>query len=90
MATMSIIIVFTILNTLDLPIFDKVKPFLFTSHMLGWKGFFDVQINENNEQIVGSIENLTAVLISAGILLLHIISFLIASVLVFRKKDVLS
>ncbi|MEY2812018.1 MAG: hypothetical protein RI991_1013, partial [Bacteroidota bacterium] len=90
MATMSIIIVFTILNTLDLPIFDNVKPFLFTSHMLGWKGFFDVQINENNEQIVGSIENLTAVMISAGILLLHIIGFLIASVVVFRKKDILS
>jgi ABC-2 type transport system permease protein len=90
MATMSIIIVFTILNTLDLPIFDKVKPFLFTSHMLGWKGFFDVQINGNNEQIVGSIENIQAVMISAGILLLHIIGFLIASVVVFRKKDVLS
>lgn len=90
MATMSIIIVFTILNTLDLPIFESVKPFLFTSHMLGWKGFFDVQINENNEQIVGSIENLPAVMISAGILLLHILGFLLASVLVFRKKDVLS
>ena len=90
MATMSIIIVFTILNTLDLPIFDTVKPFLFTSHMLGWKGFFDVQINENNEQIVGSIENLPAVMISGGILLLHIIGFLIASIVVFRKKDVLS
>jgi ABC-2 type transport system permease protein len=90
MATMSIIIVFTILNTLDLPIFDKTKPFLFTSHMLGWKGFFDVQINENNEQIVGSIENLPAVMISAGILLLHIIGFLIASIVIFKKKDVLS
>ena len=90
MATMSIIIVFTILNTLDLPIFESVKPFLFTSHMLGWKGFFDVQINENNEQIVGSIENLPAVMVSAGILLLHIFGFLLASVLVFRKKDVLS
>jgi ABC-2 type transport system permease protein len=58
--------------------------------MLGWKGFFDVQINENNEQIVGSIENLPAVMVSAGILLLHIFGFLLASVLVFRKKDVLS
>jgi len=90
MATMSIIIVFTILNTLDLPIFDKTKPFLFTSHMLGWKGFFDVQINADNEQIVGSIENLPAVMISAGILLLHIIGFLIASIVIFKKKDVLS
>jgi ABC-2 type transport system permease protein len=90
MATMSIIIVFTILNTLDLPIFSNLKPFLFTSHMLGWKGFFDVTVNENNEQIIGSIENLKAVMISAGILVLHIIAFLAASIWVFRKKDILS
>jgi ABC-2 type transport system permease protein len=90
MATMSIIIVFTILNTLDLPIFSSLKPYLFTSHMLGWKGFFDVTVNDQNEQIIGSIENLPAVLISAGILFLHIIGFLVASILVFRKKDILS
>jgi ABC-2 type transport system permease protein len=42
-ACMSIVIVFTILNTLNLPIFNTVKPYLFTSHMLGWKGFFDVK-----------------------------------------------
>ena len=90
MATMSIIIVFTILNTLDLPIFSSLKPFLFTSHMLGWKGFFDVTVNENNEQIVGSIENLRAVLYSAGILNLHIVGFLVASILIFRKKDIMS
>lgn len=90
MATMSIIIVFTILNTLDLPIFSSLKPFLFTSHMLGWKGFFDVTVNENNEQIIGSIENLNAVMISAGILLIHIFAFLVASIWVFRKKDILS
>jgi ABC-2 type transport system permease protein len=90
MATMSIIIVFTILNTLDLPIFSSLKPFLFTSHMLGWKGFFDVTVNENNEQIIGSIENLRAVLYSPGILLLHIVGFLVASILIFRKKDIMS
>jgi ABC-2 type transport system permease protein len=90
MATMSIIIVFTILNTLDLPIFSSLKPFLFTSHMLGWKGFFDVIVNENNEQVIGSIENLKAVLYSAGILILHIAGFLIASILIFRKKDIMS
>lgn len=90
MATMSIIIVFTILNTLDLPIFNTIKPFLFTTHMLGWKGFFDVQVNENNEQIIGSVENLPAVLFSAGVLLLHIVFFLIASIMIFRRKDILS
>ncbi len=89
-ACMSIVIVFTILNTLDLPIFNIVKPYLFTSHMLGWKGFFDVGVNADNEQIVGSVENLPAILRSAGILLLHIVLFITASVIAFRKKDVLS
>ena len=90
MATMSIIIVFTILNTLDLPIFSGIKPFLFTSHMLGWKGFFDVKLNADNEQIIGSIENIRTVLISASILLLHTLGFLFASIIVFKRKDILS
>ena len=90
MGSMSIIIVFTIMNTLDLPIFNRINPFLFTSHMLGWKGFFDIKVDANNEQIVGSIENLPAVLISAGILILHIIALLWASVFVFKRKDILS
>jgi ABC-2 type transport system permease protein len=90
MATMSIIIVCTILNTLNLPIFNHIKPWLFTTHMLGWKGFFDVQVNTQNEQVIGSVENLPAVLRSAGILVLHIIGFLAATVYVFRRKDILS
>jgi ABC-2 type transport system permease protein len=90
MATMSIVILFTILNTLNLPIFNSLKPFLFTTHMLGWKGFFDVQVNEANEQIIGSVENLPAVLRSAGVLLLHIVGFLAATVFIFRRKDILS
>jgi ABC-2 type transport system permease protein len=89
-ACMSIVIVFTILNTLNLPIFNTVKPYLFTSHMLGWKGFFDVKVNANNEQIVGSVENLPAVMKSAAILFVHIIAFWAASVVVFRKKDIMS
>lgn len=90
MATMSIIIVCTILNTLNLPIFNHIKPWLFTTHMLGWKGFFDVQVNAQNEQVIGSVENLPAVLRSAGILVLHIIGFLAATVHLFRRKDILS
>jgi ABC-2 type transport system permease protein len=90
MATMSIIIVFTILNSLNLPVFNAVKPYLFTTHMLGWKGFFDVQVNEANEQLVGSVENLPAVLRSAGILFIHILLFLAVSLHVFKRKDILS
>lgn len=89
-ACMSIVIVFTILNTLNLPVFNLVKPYLFTSHMLGWKGFFDVKVNADHEQIVGSVENLPAVLRSAAILFFHIIGFWVASILVFRKKDIMS
>ena len=89
-ATMSIVIVCTILNSLGLPLFDTVKPWLFTTHMLGWKGFFDVQVGIDNEQVVGSVENLPAVLRSAGILVAHIVLFLAVSVAVFRRKDILS
>lgn len=89
-ATMSIIIVFTILNSLDLPFFNSIKYYLFTTHMLGWKGFFDVQLNEDNQQIVGSIENLPAIIYSALMLFGHILAFLFLSFLFFRKKDILS
>ena len=89
-AAISIIILLTILNTLDLPIFNSFKQFLFTTHMIGWKGFFDVKVNAQREAIVGSVENLPAVLTSAGILLLHIIVFLGIAITVFRKKDILS
>ncbi|TDH22977.1 hypothetical protein EXU57_18090 [Segetibacter sp. 3557_3] len=89
-ATMSVIVVFTILSTLDIPIFNAIKPYLFTTHMIGWKGFFDVKVNADNEAIAGTVQNLGKVMQAAGILVLHIIGFLTASILVFRKKDVLS
>jgi ABC-2 type transport system permease protein len=89
-ACMSIVIVFTILNTLNLPIFNSIKPFMFTSHMLGWKGFFDVKVNADHEQIVGSVENMAAVTRSAIILAIHILGFWAASIFVFQRKDIMS
>ena len=89
-STMSVIVVFSILSTLDIPIFNAIKPYLFTTHMIGWKGFFDVKVNADNQAIAGSIQNMTKVLQAAGVLLLHVIGLLVASVLVFRKKDILS
>ena len=89
-ATMSVIIFFTILSTLNIPIFNKVKPFLFTTHMIGWKEFFDIKVNDANESIKGSIQNPQKIITSAIVLFLHIIGFVTASVLVFRKKNVLS
>jgi ABC-2 type transport system permease protein len=84
--TMSVIVVFTILSTLDIPIFNSIKPFLFTTHMIGWKGFFDVKVSADNEAITGSVQNLGKVLQAAGILLLHIVSFLAAAIIIFKRK----
>jgi ABC-2 type transport system permease protein len=89
-ATMSIIVVFTILSTLDIPIFNAIKPYLFTTHIIGWKGFFDVKVTEDNEAILGTVQNLGKVLQAAGILIIHIVGLLVASIIVFKKKDVLS
>ena len=89
-ATMSIIVVFTILSTLDIPVFNAIKPFLFTTHMIGWKGFFDVKVNDDNQAIIGSVQNMGKVIEAAGILMIHIIGLLAASIIVFNKKDILS
>jgi len=77
-ATMSIVILLTIITTMNIPFFNAVKPYLFTNHMLNWKGFFD--------QPIDGME----VLKSAAILVLHIILFLSTTVFIFRRKDILS
>jgi len=77
-ATMAIIIVLTILTGMQLPFFNSLKPYLFTRHMLGWKGFFNNPVNYSG------------VLKSAFILILHIFIFTGTAVIVFRKKDILS
>ncbi|GAB4092894.1 ABC transporter permease [Flaviaesturariibacter terrae] len=77
-ATMSVIIVCTILTTMNIPLFNALKPYLFTNHMLNWKGFFERPID--GPEIARS----------AGVLLLHIVGLVGATILVARKKDILS
>lgn len=90
-ATMSVVIVFTILSEMNIPVYDRtVKPFLFTSHMLAWKGFFYVNATSEGTTIKGSIENLPGILRSLSILLLYIAGFVTTAIVVFRKKDILS
>ncbi len=90
-ATMSIVIVFTILSEMNIPIYDQtVKPYLFTSHMVAWKGFFYVKADAEGTTINGSIENFPAILRSLGILLAYIVVFVSSAVLIFRKKDILT
>jgi len=89
-ATMSVIIVFTILTTLDIPLFQSVKHLFFTSHMIGWKGFFEMKLDADGVSIPGTIRNLPAVLRSAGVLLLHTFLFVGGAIFIFNRKDVLS
>jgi len=89
-ATMSIIIVFTILSTMTIPLFQKIQPYLFTTHMVTWKEFFDEKVNDQNAVIAGSLQNPGKVLDSVVMLLLHIVLLVTISVVVFKKKDVLS
>ena len=76
---------------MQIPLYDRtVKPYLFTSHMLGWKGFFYLKTDAEGVSIPGTVENLPAVLKSMGILLGYIVLFTGTAIAVFRRKDILS
>ncbi|MEP7196262.1 MAG: ABC transporter permease subunit [Saprospiraceae bacterium] len=76
--TMAIIILFTIIGTLDVPLFDLLRPYLFTTHMLVWKNLFDQDLNMN------LIES------SSVVLLVHILIFYSVGWYYFRNKDILN
>jgi ABC-2 type transport system permease protein len=89
-ATMSVIIFFTILSTLNIPIFNAIKPFLFTTHMNDWKEFFDMKVTDTNESIIGSVLRPEKIINSILVLLIHIVGFVTAAIIIFKKKDILS
>jgi ABC-2 type transport system permease protein len=76
--TMAIIILFTIIGALNVPVFDTIRPLLFTTHMASWKNFFDDPVP------VKTIIN------SVIVLLVHIVSLLGIALYKFNKKDILS
>jgi ABC-2 type transport system permease protein len=89
-ATVCIIIVFTILTQMQIPFYDEtIKPWLFTTHMLGWKGFFYVK-GVDGVTVEGSIENFRGIVRSAVILLGYSTLFLFVAIYYFRKKNILS
>lgn len=77
-ATMGIVVVLTILSNLELPLFNAIKPYLFSSHMIGWKGFFDDPVPY---KAIGR---------SALVLVLYTVGFLSATIFYFNKKDIKS
>jgi ABC-2 type transport system permease protein len=76
--TMGIIILFTIIGSLDVTVFDSIKKFLFTTHMASWRSFFEDPIN------------LKDIWQSILILIVHNILFVVIAVLKFNKKDITS
>ena len=90
-ATVCIVLFFTIVSNINVPIIDKnVKPWLFTSYLVGWKGFFYIGLDDQGQPVKGSIENWPAIRKSLYILIAHISIFLSIAVYSFRKKDILS
>ena len=77
-STMAVIILFTIISNLQVPVLLKIKPYLFTEHMVAWRYFFEDPMPTHK------------ILNSAGILLIHIAGLLTISVIKFNKKDILS
>jgi ABC-2 type transport system permease protein len=75
---MSVVILFTILTTMDIPFFNVLKPYLFTNHMLNWKGFFEKPVDKSE------------VVKSAAVLAAHILLFVSLATYIFRKKDILT
>ena len=89
-ATMSVIIFFTILSTMSIPLFQKIQPFLFTTYMVNWKEFFDPKVNADNAVIVGSLQRPDRIITSALVLIFHIVGFVGATMIIFKRKDILS
>jgi hypothetical protein len=58
--------------------------------MNNWKEFFDIQVNDSNDAITGSILNVAKIKNSIIILTIHIVLFVGASVWIMKKKDILS
>jgi len=76
--TMGVIVVLTIFSNLEIPLFNLVKPYLFTTHMIAWKGFFDTPVPYD------------AILHSVLVLVAYIVVFIGATIVVFNKKDIQS
>lgn len=74
--TMSIIILFTIIGTLDVSIFDSIRPYLFTTHMAAWRSFFEDPFPAKDIQQ------------SIVILAVHNVVFVLISLYKFNRKDI--
>lgn len=77
-STMAVIILFTIIGTLDVSVFDTIKNFMFTTHMAAWRSLFEDPLPWDD------------VWESVLILVAHIIILLGITIFRFNRKDITS
>ncbi|NNG26552.1 MAG: ABC transporter permease subunit [Ignavibacteriaceae bacterium] len=77
-STMAVIIVFIIVSAINIELFQGIKPYLFTSHILKWREFFNDPVD--------TFKIIESTLILFG----HAVLFFGLAAFVFRKKDILS
>jgi ABC-2 type transport system permease protein len=77
-ATMSVIILFTIIGSLDVTVFDSIKPYLFTTHMVSWRSFFEDPVPWS------TIRQSVIILVAHNVVLVAI------AIVRFNKKDITS
>jgi ABC-2 type transport system permease protein len=76
--SIAVIIIFSILSTFQIGIFEKITPYLFTNYLNSWMMFFDFEVDYMK---IGE-----SVLVLMG----HVLAFFLISFFVFRKKDITS
>lgn len=76
--TMAVIIVFVILSAINVDLLQSIRPYLFTNYISSWQLFFDDPID------------ISEVLKSIGILTLHVVLFFGATLIIFKRKDILT
>lgn len=78
MTTMAIIIVFTIVSAIDIPLFAALRPFLFTNHMTAWRFLFDDPVDWS--RFATSVSVLTG----------HVVACFAAAQIIMHRKDILT
>jgi ABC-2 type transport system permease protein len=77
-STMAVIILFTIIGSMEVSVFQNIKPFLFTTHMASWRSFFEDPVPYSK------------ILKSIIILVVHNILLVSIAIIKFNKKDITS
>jgi ABC-2 type transport system permease protein len=73
---MSTVIIFTVIGTFDLPVYELIKPFMFTTHMIVWRNLFESPVPWKE------------IYEGCAVMVAHIIGFTAVGIYYFNKKDI--